>query len=275
MTRRDISTLSVIVTGGARGIGRAIVERLVAQGARVAIGDRDLTLATATAEEIGHGVVAAHLDVTDAASWASFLGEVESVGPFDVLVNNAGIMPIGSLLKEPEEVTRRIVDINLHGVINGTKAVAPGMIERGSGHIVNIASVVGRYAVANGASYTASKFAVVGLSESLRAELAPQGIDVSLVLPSIVKTELSAGVPDSRGVKPVTADDVAKVVEATIRKPKAEQWVPRYSQSMMKMTGMLPKRLQLAIAKSMKADSVFVNADSAARAAYEERARES
>ena len=102
-----------------------------------------------------------------------------------------------------------------------------------------------------------------------------KGIDVSLVLPSIVKTELSVGVPDSRGVKPVTADDVAKVVEATIRKPKAEQWVPRYSQSMMKATGMLPKRLQMAIAKSMKADSVFTDADSAARAAYEERARES
>jgi len=272
---RDISSLSVIVTGGARGIGRAIVERLTAQGARVAIGDRDIALAQATAQEIGRGVVAAHLDVTDAASWAGFLGEVESVGPFDVLVNNAGIMPIGSLLKEPEEVTRRIVDINLHGVINGTKAVAPGMIERGHGHIVNIASVVGRYAVANGASYTASKFAVVGLSESLRAELAPQGIDVSLVLPSIVKTELSAGVPDSRGVKPVTADDVAKVVEATIRKPKDELWVPRYSKSMMTVTGLLPKRLQLAIAKAMKADSVFADADSAARAAYEQRARES
>ena len=270
---RDLATLSIIITGGARGIGRATAERLARQGARIAIGDRDAELARAVALEIGHGVVAAALDVAEPASWTAFLEEVAEIGPIDVLVNNAGIMPLGSVLKEPDEVARRIVDVNLHGVICGTKAVVPGMVERGRGHVVNVASAVGRIAVADGATYSASKFAVVGFSEATRAELAPHGVDVSLVLPTVVQTELAAGVPTARGVKPVTADDVAKVIESTIRRPKAELWVPRWTQSMVRVTNAFPRRLQEAIGRAMHADSVLADADPAARAAYEERAR--
>ncbi|EFQ84470.1 oxidoreductase, short chain dehydrogenase/reductase family protein [Aeromicrobium marinum DSM 15272] len=269
----SIHGLGVIVTGGARGIGRATAERLSAGGARVAIGDLDAELAASVAAEIGRGVVSAHLDVTDAESWRTFLAATSAAGPFDVLVNNAGIMPLGSLLKEPDDVTRTIVDVNLHGVIHGTKAVAPGMIDRGRGHVVNVASAVGRVAMADGATYSASKFAVVGFSEAMRAELAPQGVDVSVVLPTVVQTELSAGVPAARGVKPVTADDVAKVIEEVILKPKAEVWVPRWSQAIVKTTNLLPRRAQEAISRAMKADSVLSSADPAARAAYEERAR--
>src|SRR3546814_2577708 len=93
-------------------------------------------------------------------------------------------MPLGSVLKESEELSRSIVDVNLHGIIHGTKALAPGMAERGRGHIVNVASAVGRVALADGATYTASKFAAVGFSEATRSELAPLGIDVSVVLPT-------------------------------------------------------------------------------------------
>ncbi|MET0953032.1 MAG: SDR family oxidoreductase [Aeromicrobium sp.] len=271
--KNDLSTLTVVVTGGARGIGRATAERLVAAGARVAIGDRDAELARSVATEIGGGTVAGALDVTDAASWRSFLAEVASIGPIDVLVNNAGIMPLGSLLKEPDEVTQAIVDVNLHGVIHGTKAVVPGMLERGRGHVVNVSSAVGRLAVADGATYSASKFAVVGFSEAMRSELAPHHIDVSLVLPTVVTTELSAGVPAARGVKPVSADDVAAVIEGVIRKPRAETWVPRWSQTVMKSANLMPRILREALTRSMHADSVLADADPAARAAYEERAR--
>ncbi|RZI85160.1 MAG: SDR family NAD(P)-dependent oxidoreductase, partial [Microbacterium sp.] len=170
----DLSGLAVVVTGGARGIGRATVERLARAGARVAIGDRDAELAAATAADVsrstGNRVVSAPLDVGDPDSWSAFLGAVAEIGPVDVLVNNAGIMPLGSVLKESVAVTTAIVDVNLHGVINGTKAVAPGMADRGRGHIVNVASAVGRVAVPNGATYSASKFAVVGFSEATRAE---------------------------------------------------------------------------------------------------------
>ena len=272
---RNIAGMSVIVTGGARGIGRATVERLARQGASVAIGDLDLDLAESVAAPFGDRVVAGRLDVTDPASWQEFLDTVGRLGPWDVLVNNAGVMPLGSLLKEPDEVTRTIFEVNVFGVVNGTKAVVPGMVDRGHGHVVNVASAVGRLAVANGASYSASKFAVVGLSEALRAELAPHGVDVTVVLPTVVQTELSAGVPAAKGVKPVTPEDVAEVIEHAIRKPQAELWVPRWVQGPTKFTQALPRRVQDALGKLTDASNVLAQADPAARAAYEERARRS
>ncbi|WP_244931990.1 SDR family oxidoreductase [Nocardioides sp. W7] len=274
-TPRDLSAMTVIVTGGARGIGRATVERLARQGARVAVGDRDLEPARDLAAAYGDLVRVAALDVTDPASWREFLEEVAPLGPVDALVSNAGIMPLGSVLDESEEVARAIVDVNLHGLINGTKAVAPGMVERGHGHLINVASAVGRIAVADGATYSASKFAAVGFSEAIRSELAPYGVDVTMVLPTVVRTELAAGVPAARGVRPVSADDVARVIESALRRPRAELWVPRWTQGLTKATQVLPRRVQDAMARLTRADSVLASADPEARVAYEERARRS
>ena len=254
-------------------IHRATVERCAGLGASGAGGDVDPELAEETTAAYGDRVVAARLDVSDPGSWREFLAAVAHLGPWDVLVNNAGIMPLGSVLKEPDEVTRAIFDVNVHGPINGTKAVAPGMVERGRGHIVNVASAVGRLAVADGASYSASKFAVVGFSEATRSELGPFGIDVSVVLPTVVQTELSSGVPAAKGVPPVTAEDVAEVIESVVRRPRAEVWVPRWVQSPTKLAQALPRRMQDAMARLMGADDVLKRADPAARAAYEERAR--
>jgi short-subunit dehydrogenase len=273
MSKRDIAGLSVVITGAARGIGAATAELLASQGARVALGDRDLELVQQVAGGVGRGAVAAHLDVTSPDSWAEFLAATAEVGPVDVLVNNAGIMPLGPVLEEPEAVARAIIDVNVHGVINGTKAVAPGMVERGHGHIVNVASAVGRIAVADGATYSASKFAAVGFSEATRAELAPYGIEVSVVLPTIVQTELAAGVSAARGVKPVTAEDVADVIASAIRRPRAELWVPQWVQGLTRTTSVLPRFLQEAIARAFRADQVLASADHAARAAYEARVR--
>lgn len=270
---RSLAGLSVIVTGGARGIGRATVDRFARQGARVAVGDLDAGLATQVAAGYDDRVAAAHLDVTDPGSWTTFLAEVARLGPFDVLVNNAGIMPLGPVLKESAGVARTILDVNVHGVINGVKAVAPGMADRGRGHIVNVASAVGRVAVPHGATYSASKFAVVGFSEAIRQELAPDGIDVTVVLPTVVQTELAAGVPAARGIKPVTAEDVAEVIEAAVRKPKPELWVPRWTQALSKSSLALPRFVQDAMTRATRAGEVLSSADPAARAAYEERAR--
>ncbi len=273
MSKREIAGLSVVITGAARGIGEATAELLVAQGARVALGDRDADLVAAVAARLGGAAVAAPLDVTSASSWRDFLVATAEVGPVDVLVNNAGIMPLGSVLKEPDEVARAIIDVNVHGIINGTKAVGPGMVERGRGHIVNVASAVGRIAVADGATYSASKFAAVGFSEATRAELKPHGIEVSVVLPTIVRTELAAGVAATRGVKPVTAEDVAEVIASAIRRPRAELWVPQWVQAMTRTTSLLPRALQEAIARAFKADQVLASADHVARAAYEAKVR--
>ena len=270
--RADPVDLTVVVTGSARGIGLATAERLVRAGARVAIGDRDADLAAAAADRLGDRVASAPLDVADAGSWQEFLAAVHHLGPVDVLVNNAGIMPVGPVLEEPEAVARAVVDVNLHGVVNGTKAVAPAMVERGRGQIVNVASAVGRVAAPGGATYTASKFAVVGFSEATRAELEPLGVEVCLVMPTVVRTELAAGVPQARFVKPVLPEDVAEAVEATIRKPRPERWVPGWVQGMTKLGQMLPRPVQNGIAKVFRAD-VLAAADPAARAAYEAKVR--
>jgi short-subunit dehydrogenase len=278
MTKHDdLTGMVIVITGGARGIGAATAERLARAGARVALGDRDEAVARELAAELtkttGSTVVAGALDVASTSSWAAFLSAVSDLGPVDVLINNAGIMPLGEVVKEPDEVARRILDVNVHGVINGTKAVVPGMTERGHGHIINVASAVGRVAVANGATYSASKFAVVGFSEATRAELAPAGIEVCLVLPTVVTTDLAAGVPAARGVKKVSAEDCAKVIEDVIRRPVPEAWVPRWTRGMVRATSMLPRRVGEAISKAMHADKVLSEVDEAARAAYEDRAR--
>lgn len=273
----DLAGRTVIVTGGARGIGLATVEHLARLGARVAVGDRDAELASTAAGEVadrtGAVVLAARLDVTDPSSWDEFLAAVAPLGPVEALVNNAGIMPLGPVLKEPAEVARAIVDVNLHGVINGTKAVAPGMVERGHGHIVNVASAVGRVAVPYGATYSASKFAVVGFTEATRGELAPAGIEVSMVLPTVVRTDLAAGVPAARGVSPVSAEDVAEVIVETLQRPRPESWVPRWSKGVSRAADLMPLRAKDALAHLMKADSVLAEADQTARAAYEQRVR--
>jgi short-subunit dehydrogenase len=267
-TSGALATLSIAITGGARGIGLATATRLSRTGARVVIGDRDVEAAGQAAADLGVEVLP--LDVADPASWRSF---ASAAGPLDVLVNNAGIMPVGEVIKEPDEVTRAILSVNLLGVITGTKTIAPGMIERGGGHIVNVASGVGRVAVPGGATYAASKFGVVGFTEATRAELAPHGVQVSMVLPTVVQTELAAGVSQARFVKPVTAEDVAAAIEAVIRNPRPETWVPRWTQGMVRGTQLLPRRVQEAISRAFHADAILTSADTAARADYERRVR--
>jgi short-subunit dehydrogenase len=270
---RQIRGTAVIVTGGARGIGRATVERLARGGATVAVGDLDPDLLDEVVAEFGPRVLAARLDVTDPGSWRSFLDSVADLGPWDVLVNNAGIMPLGSVLKEDDALTRAIFDVNVHGPINGIKAVAPAMAERGKGHIVNVASAVGRVPVPDAATYSASKFAVVGFSEALRMELAPSGIDVSLILPAVVQTELSDGVPAAKGMKPVTAEDVAAAIEAVIREPRPEVWVPNWAQALTKITQAMPRGVQDFVDRATNASQLLAGVDPSARAAYEERVR--
>ena len=264
----DLSNLSVVITGAGRGIGAATARTLHDAGARVVISDRDEEALATTAGVLG--VDAFPLDVTDPDQWAAF---ADFAGEVDVLVNNAGIMPVGHFLAEDPRTTRAVFEINSLGPVHGARAFLPAMVRRGSGHVVNVASAVGRVALAGGATYSASKHAVVGFSEALREEMAPHGVDVSMVLPVIVQTELARGVSSTRGVPEMKPEDVAAVIVDVIRRPVAEAWAPRWGQPIAKLSSVLPRRVQAFASRALKADSVLTGADAGVRAAYEAQVR--
>src|SRR5271165_4991574 len=143
---RIIAGETAAITGAARGIGRATAKALLANGMKVAIGDVDLAAAQQTASELGPSAIALPLDVTSRASFASYLDAAEEqLGPIDVLVNNAGIMQIGRFIDEDDLTAKRMIDINVYGVILGMKLALERMIPRNRGHIVNISSQAGKY----------------------------------------------------------------------------------------------------------------------------------
>jgi NADP-dependent 3-hydroxy acid dehydrogenase YdfG len=265
----------VAITGGARGIGRATAAALVTQGARVAIGDVDWPLAQRTADELGGGTIGLPLDVTDSARFEAFLREVETrLGPLDVLVNNAGIMPVGPFVDEADATTRLMVDINLNGVIFGSRLALKRFLPRGRGHLVNIASSAGKTGLPGGATYSATKHAVVGLSEAIRAEVRDTDIRVSVVMPVVVRTELGSGLPEARGFKPVEPDDVANAIIEALQTDRFEVFVPRSFAALMRLKGLIPRTASDAITRLLKGDQVLAHPDPAARAAYEARITE-
>jgi NADP-dependent 3-hydroxy acid dehydrogenase YdfG len=262
----------VAITGGARGIGRATAAALIAQGARVAIGDIEPTLAEQTAQELAGGTIGLPLDVTDRESFEKFLATVEErVGPLDVLINNAGIMPIGPFIEESDATARTMIDINLHGVIFGSKLALERFIPRGSGYLVNIASAAGKAGFPSGATYCATKHAVVGLSESIRAEVHETDIGVSVVMPVVVNTELGSGLPETRGVKAVEPEDVANAIVDALQTGRYEVFVPKSVGGLMRAKAVVPARVMEAIGRFLKGDEVLANADHVERAAYEAR----
>jgi NADP-dependent 3-hydroxy acid dehydrogenase YdfG len=266
----------VAITGGARGIGRATAAALAAAGARVAIGDVDVQAAENTAKELGHGVLALPVDVSDAASFERFLDAVESrLGPLDVLVNNAGIMLLGRFMAESQESARRMVDINLHGVIVGSRLALQRMVPRRGGHLVNLASQAGKVGAAGGATYSATKHAVVGLSETIRQEVRGSGVQVSVVLPSAVNTELAAGLARTRGVPTVQPEDVAAAILAALVRPRFEVFVPKSMGVLINSGHFFPRRVREGIARLLGSNELLGQADMSARAAYEERAAHS
>ena len=215
-----------VVTGGGRGIGAATAAALARAGARVVIGDLDLAVAEQTARDIGDAVTALPLDVTDRAAFTAFLDAAERrLGPLDVLVNNAGIMPLSRIEDEPDEATARILAVNLHAVIHGSREAVRRMKPRGHGHIVNVASVAARTPSPGAATYAASKAGVLGFSDAIRAELRGTGIAVSCVLPGLVATELATGIT-VRGYRPATPETVAAAIVKTVRRPRFEVYVP-------------------------------------------------
>lgn len=216
----------VVVTGGARGIGRATAQHLVAAGARVWIGDIDVPAVEQTADDLG--VKGDRLDVADADSFGSFLAQAEADGPIRMLVNNAGILRSGPFLEQSLDGHAREIGVNLLGVVNGMHHVLPAMVERGQGHVVNIASMAAKITTPQMATYCATKFAVSALSRAVRAELAGTGVTISTVLPAAVSTDLTSHFNLGPGMPVLQPDDVARAVVATARHRRPENPVPRW-----------------------------------------------
>lgn len=270
--RLSLSGKVVAITGGARGIGKATAQALIAKGCRVAIGDLQLELAEETAAQLGGGTVALPLDVTDRASFERFLDEAErQLGPLDAVVNNAGIMPVTPFEDESEASVRRQIDINVGGVITGTQLAIKRLRPRGRGWIVNIASQAGKSGIPGIATYSGTKHAVVGISEAVRAELRETGIEVLCVMPTVVNTELTSGV-GQKWVKPVEPADVANEIVDAMEAPRFDVFVPRANGALYKILAPLPRKWREALGRAMKVDKLMTEVDHGARRAYEERA---
>jgi short-subunit dehydrogenase len=274
---RPLTGRVVAITGGARGIGAATAAALVAHGARVAIGDLDEELADRTAKELGGDTIGLRLDVTDHVGFSAFLDDVERrLGPIEVLVNNAGIMALALLAEESDETTARQVAINLLAVIHGTREAITRMRPRRAGHIVNIASVAGKLGTAGAATYSATKHGVVGLCEAVHYELRGTGVAISCIMPTIVRTELAAGVKSTRLSSQIAPEDVAAAIVDVLRRPRLEVFVPARLGAMNRVTRALPRRFGEWMLTRTGSDRLLVSAaHSAARTEYERRAANS
>jgi 2-dehydro-3-deoxy-L-rhamnonate dehydrogenase (NAD+) len=191
-TTYDLSNRIAVVTGGAQGIGRAITERFLASGAKVAIWDHDLPLAEKTAKALGANVLALKCDVTDPKSVSAARdATLKAFKTIDILVNNAGIAgPTAKLWEYPLEQLRHTMAVNLDGPFNCCQVVVPGMIAQNYGRIVNIASIAGKEGNPNASAYSASKAALIGLTKSLGKELAGHDISVNAITPAAAKTAI-------------------------------------------------------------------------------------
>ncbi|CCG03293.1 SDR family NAD(P)-dependent oxidoreductase [Blastococcus saxobsidens] len=230
---RPLAGKVALVTGASSGIGEATAVALAAAGAAVAIGARRtdrLDALAGTLRDSGATVLQLALDVTDEQACADAVARTrQELGSLDILVNNAGVMLLGTITGADPEDWRRMIQTNVMGVLYMTSAAIDGMLEQGSGDVVNMSSVAGRTARKGAGVYNASKWAVNAFSESLRQEVTGRGVRISLVEPGAVTTELTSHItqPEAKAasekmhasMRPLHADDIARAVCYVVSQP--------------------------------------------------------
>ncbi|MFC4255048.1 SDR family NAD(P)-dependent oxidoreductase [Altererythrobacter xixiisoli] len=218
---------TILISGASSGIGEASVRELAAAGARLFIGARRADRLQALADELGDNVAWRPLDVTSPDSFAAFADAAEArFGRIDVLVNNAGIMPLSPLAALKRDEWARMIDVNIHGVLNGIAAVLPRFTAQGAGHVVNVASIGAHLVVPAAAVYCATKYAVWAITEGLRQE--HDDIRATVISPGIVATELGHDITDpqvSDALKgwrqqALTPDAIARAIRYALEQPE-------------------------------------------------------
>ena len=259
-TALDLHGRRAVVTGGSRGLGFALARELREHGARVAIcarGEEQLFRAQA---KLGDDVVAIPCDVSDRAQVEAFIDEV---GPVDLLINNAGVIAVGPWQTQTREDFREMMDIQFWGVVHTTLAVLPSMIDRGGGRIANITSIGGKVSVPWLLPYNSAKFAAVGFSEGLRAELAGTGVKVTTVVPGLMRTgsflaayfkgdraalEYSLFAPLSgTPATTVSAERAARRIVAAVRRGDPEVTLGLHAKLAARAAGIAPGAVQTAL----------------------------
>jgi NADP-dependent 3-hydroxy acid dehydrogenase YdfG len=218
---------TILITGASSGIGEATVRELAATGARLFIGARRGERLQALAAELGANVAWRELNVTDAADFAAFADAAEQkFGRIDVLINNAGVMPLSPLAALKTDEWARMIDVNIHGVLNGIAAVLPRFVAQRSGHVVNVASVGAHFVLPTAAVYCATKYAVWAITEGLRQE--HDDIRATVISPGVTATELGDDISDPQIAaalkdwrrKSLTPDAIARAIRYALEQPE-------------------------------------------------------
>lgn len=223
----DVIDKTILISGASSGIGEATVRELADRGARLFIGARRTDRLEALAAELGDTVAWQALDVTDTASFAAFADAAEArFGRLDVLINNAGVMPLSPLAALKQDEWARMIDVNVHGVLNGIAAVLPRFTRQASGHVVNVASIAAHLVMPSAAVYCATKYAVWAITEGLRQE--HDDIRTTIISPGVVATELGHDISDPKIAtaltawrqKSLTPDAIARAIRYALEQPE-------------------------------------------------------
>lgn len=258
VARTELSGKVIAITGAAQGIGLAIARSSAAAGMKVVVGDLDANGVSDAVADVGRGAAGFALDVRSAESFAAFLDAAEQTfGPIDVLVNNAGVLRMGPLATADPDDVRLQVDVNLHGVITGTQLALQRFVPRNHGHIVNMASSAAMVATANGATYSATKHAVLGLTRALRGELRGTGVRTTIVMPGVIRTDMTRDFRSAIGVRTIEASVVADAIIEALRSGRPEVCVPGEVGLQGRLLTALPARVSDFLKHAVGADRVM------------------
>ncbi|MEU9237564.1 SDR family oxidoreductase [Streptomyces subrutilus] len=273
-TRQDSTERVAVVTGAGRGIGRRIAMSLAGGGHRLVICDIDSATAEDALASLGPGHRAVVGDVSDAAVCRALAEHaLQHFGRLDVWVNNAGILPIGPLESQPTALLDRVVAVNLNAVLHGSQAAVAVMRERGTGHLINLASAAATKPMAGMAAYSATKAGVLALSRALHRELRGSGVHVSAILASLTATHMSHGLRLPFGLAPLPPAAVAAAVDRTLRRPTPVSYAPRWLGWVLPWTNLVPTALLDRVDDLLHVDAIACRPVPEQRTAYEEEMR--